>query len=148
MRYNSDAGSPGLGAEFTWLLTTVVLMLGAARPMMAQSSSCMTNADTSARHIVMLTRIVDYDSTQLTQLGIPYHPSGGVSLVTDSVVCGAVISAYNALPPSGGDPRDVSRAYVFRIGTAAYAMVGEQSLDVYDLFDYEYHWLAGIAALN
>jgi hypothetical protein len=37
---------------------------------------------------------------------------------------------------------------VYRIGPAGYAMLGEQSPDAYFFFDNDYHWLAGVAALN
>jgi hypothetical protein len=108
----------------------------------------MTNADTATRHIGIVTRIVGDDSVRLAQQGLPYRPAQGVSLVTDSLTCRATVNAYNALLPSTSDSRAITRAYVMRVGTSVYAMVGEKTRNGYVFFDTTYRRLAGMLAAH
>jgi len=112
----------------------------------AQGSPCLSNPDTAATHAATVTRFVTLgDSSRLVQQGIPYRPAEGVAVVTDTVICRAIVTAYNGL--SSPDAADISRAYVLTVGTTAYAMVGEKTPSVYAFFDTSYHWLAGFAKM-
>jgi hypothetical protein len=85
------------------------------------------------------------DSARLVQQGLPYKPTGGISLVTDSATCAAVVNAYNST--SSDSTTMIKRAYVLRVGTANYAAVGEHKPGVYVYFDNSYHWLAGAVSM-
>ena len=130
-----------------WLMMTLVLLLAASRSGAAQTSACLTNADTASRHLAFVTQQVTIgDSTRLVQQGIPYRPAAGVALVSDSTICQAVINAYNAL--DSVTATNVGRAYVMTVGTSAYAMVGDASgSGVYFFFDPTYHVLAAVVAM-
>jgi hypothetical protein len=94
--------------------------------------------------------VTETDSATLVAQGLPYSPSGGPVLVTSSTVCSKVVAALNSTLPAG-DPRRVSKAYVFKLGNAAYAGVGDKSkvdnLAVVFL-NSKYKWLTGMAAMN
>ena len=112
----------------------------------AQTSACLINADTASVHVQGVTRIVTSgDSARLVQQGIPYRPAGGVSLVTDTLVCRSIVNAYNAL--DSNPSTNISRAYVMQVGTTAYAMCDGTPGPVYIFWDTSYHWLAGLAGL-
>jgi len=135
--------------DHRWLVFAAITLSG-MRPAgaAAQSSSCQTNADTAGRHIAFVTRnVTEGDSAHLAAQGIPYRPPDGVSLVTDTLTCRSIVDAYNAQLPNPTDPRRISRAYVMRVGTSAYAMVGEKGL-VYVFFDTAYHWLAAFVGMQ
>lgn len=132
-----------------WLVMIVCLQLiaGGYQTGTAQSSPCMGNPDTAASHIAgVLQTVTSGDSTRLALQGLPYRPPQGVVLVTDSVVCRSIVDAYNALDsvPS----TNISRAYVMKVGTTAYAMVGDTPGVVYCFFDMAYRLLAGVVPLN
>lgn len=133
------------GYRFLWivgLLPTTTFQVARA-----QSSPCLANPDTAAWHIASVTQTVTSgDSTRLAQQGLPYRPPEGVVLVTDSVICRSIIDAYNALDsiPS----TNVSRAYVLKIGTTAYAMTADTEASVYVFFDASYRWIAGVVGLR
>ncbi|SRR6266513_2229740 len=136
-----------------WDKLTVIAvgLASAARPtnVAAQGSPCLTSADTAAIYIQSVTLDVTAgDSTRLVSLGLPYRPAGGVSLVTDAVLCQAIVDAYNALDTLPTHPARISRAYVMRVGSSAYAMVGEKKRSVYVYFDTAYHWLAALVSMH
>jgi hypothetical protein len=110
-----------------------------------QASACVTNPDTAATHVETVTRIVEYDSSLLVSQGLPYRPPEGVVVVTDSLICRRVVDAYNALD-SLATQRHITRAYVMRVGTTAYAMTFDGAVMYF--VDTSYHWLAAMAALN
>lgn len=126
-------------------LTLLLLLVAGVRNGVTQTSACLANADTAATHVGAVTRIVEYDSTLLAQQGLPYRPPGGVALVTDSLTCRHVVDAYNALD-SLATQRHITRAYVMRVGTTAYAMTTDGSV-VY-FVDTSYHWLAAMVSMN
>lgn len=111
-------------------------------------SACLTNADTAGRHQRMIIQLVTMgDSARLVSQGLPYNPSAGVTLVTDTRICSKVIAAINAQMPAG-DPRRLTQAYVLKMGNSAYAAVGRLAPDDYAFFDTKYKWLASMGALN
>lgn len=131
----------------TILPIVVSLVLGAVSnpALSAQSSPCLTNADTAATHIKQVTMsLTGGDSARLVQQGLPYRPTG-ISLVTDSATCAAVVNAYNST--SHDSTTMVTRAYVLRVGTTTYAAIGEHRSGVYVYFDNTYHWLAGLVSM-
>jgi hypothetical protein len=126
-------------------LTSLALIIMPTRRS-AQGSPCLTNADTAARYINQVTTaLTGGDSTRLVQQGLPYRPSGGISLVTDSATCAAVVNAYNSTSPDSTTM--VTRAYVLRVGNSNYATVGENKPGVFVYFDNTYHWLAGLVSM-
>ncbi len=127
---------------FTFLVAVFVLAVGPER-VLAQASPCLTNADTAALYAQSVTRDITVgDSTRLVNQGLPYRPAAGVSLVADSLICQSVVDAYNALDTMPASPARISRAYVMRVGSTAYAMVGESNRSLFFYFDTSYHWLA------
>jgi len=134
--------------ERIWLIAGY-LMAATAAQVNGQGSPCLSNADTAAAHISVVTRTVTYmDSTVLASQGIPYRPPEGVTLVTDSATCQHVVDAKNArIAPGDTVAVLISKAYVLRVGTTAYAMIPENNGDLYIYFDSaNYTWLAGMVA--
>src|SRR5689334_18472538 len=75
-------------------ITAAVLVLGAWAGRADAQSPCMTNPDTAARFIRDVTREVTLsDSADVADLGLPYRPASGVTLVTDSTTCAAAVEA-------------------------------------------------------
>jgi hypothetical protein len=98
-------------------------------------------------YVKIVTQELGYgDSTLLAREGLPYKPVQGVSLVTDTVVCRAIINAYNSLDTDTST--QVERAYVLKAGTTVYAMVGEKARSVRVYFDTRYHWVAALVSLH
>ena len=129
-----------------FFLPVLVLHMMVVEGSVAQASACLTNRDTASKHIQELTRIVTVgDSARLAQQGIPYRPAEGVSLVTDSRVCRSIVSAYNALDSTAST--NITRAYVLKVGTTAYAMSGATRGSVYIFWDTAYHWIAGVVGI-
>ncbi len=125
---------------------TLALQAMITQASVTQTSACLTNADTASKHVQAVTRIVTSgDSSRLVQQGIPYRPSEGVSLVTDSLTCRVIVNAYNAL--DSNPSTNISRAYVMKVGTTAYAMCDGTPGPVYIFWDTAYHWLAGLVGL-
>jgi hypothetical protein len=80
-------------------------------------------------HVAAVTRTVTYgDSARLTNQGIPYRPSGGVTLVTDSLSCQSAVNSYNALDSTTAN---ILSAYVMKVGTNVYALALPQGLYYY-----------------
>lgn len=131
------------------MLTSVSMALsGVSNHLLsAQGPPCLTNADTAATHIRQVTMAVTGgDSARLVRQGLPYRPSGGICLVTDSATCAAVLNAYNST--WSDSTRTVAHAYVLRVGTSNYVAVGENRPSVYVYFDNAYHWLAAQVSLD
>ncbi len=129
------------------LLVTVTVFMSLASGTVAQSS-CQTNADTTAMHIRMVKQIVTWtDSATLVSQGIPYKPTGAITLVSDSQTCTKAVTAINATLTTS-DPRRVTKAYVIKIGTKNYAAIGEKTPSVYTMFDSKFKRLAGLVAMN
>jgi hypothetical protein len=123
------------------------VLIAAAGPGASQGLPCLTNADTAARHIEEVTAIVAEDSIRLVQQGLPYRPAAGVALVTDSITCRSLVDAHNAgLAPT--DPGRISAAYVMRVGTSIYAMVGDALPDIYYFRDAAYQILAAMVGMH
>src|SRR5437762_7592924 len=125
-----------------WLITSC-LFAATAAPGVGQASPCLSDPDTAASHIWYVNRTVtNTDSTVLASQGLPYRPPQGVTLVTDPVICQRVIDADNALiQPGDTVATTISRAYVLRVGTTAYALVPENNDGVYIYFDgTNYKW--------
>lgn len=134
-----------MSARFRFLAVACLLAPVPGR-VTAQQSPCLTNADTASKHVQAVTRIVTTgDSSRLVQLGIPYHPPAGVSLVTDSLTCRAMVNAYNALDSSTS--RNITSAYVMRVGTTVYAMSVGTLRPAYIFWDTDHRWLVGLAGL-
>lgn len=119
----------------------------------AQSTPCSTNAATAAAHSARIVGIlVHTDSTLLATQGLPFNPPGGAVLVTDPVICQAIVEAYNAPLAPVDTLRRIEKAYVFRVGPSTYAVAADKpslrSSEVYVFFDENRNWLAGIAALE
>jgi hypothetical protein len=128
------------------LLAALALHVMVAEAGVAQASACLTNADTVSMHVKNVTRIVTAgDSALLVQQGIPYRPAGGVSLVTDTLTCRSIVNAYNALDSTPST--NISRAYVLRVGTTAYAMAEGAPPFVYYFWDTAYQCLAALATM-
>ncbi len=134
--------------KLRWLTLTLSFQLVVGyQDARAQTSSCLANPDTAAMHVALVTRGVTIgDSTRLAQLGLPYRPPAGVALVTDTTICSALIDAYNAL--DSVTAMNVGRAYVMRVGTTAYVMMGDRSGVPYIIFDTAYHVLGGMASMH
>lgn len=112
-----------------------------------QGSPCLTNADTAFLHSRFISQILNEgDSVRLAAQGLPYHPADGIMLVSDTTTCQQVVDAYNATVPADSSHR-VSGAYVFRVGSSAFAAVESQG-SLYVFFDTNYHWLAGIVGMH
>jgi hypothetical protein len=127
-------------------LPVLVLQVAVVEASVAQASACLTNSDTASKHIQNVTRIVSAgDSARLAQEGIPYRPAAGVSLVTDSLICRSIVSAYNALDSTPST--NIARAYVMKVGTTAYAMSDATPGSVYIFWDTAYRWLAGLVVM-
>jgi hypothetical protein len=91
-----------------------------------------------------VTEVVTFgDSAKLVSQGIPYNPSQGITLVTQSQTCSKVVAAYNALYPQG-DPGRISKAYVMKVGQNVYAAVSPTTADLVQFYDSKYKWLAGM----
>jgi len=128
-----------------FFLPVLVLHVMVVEGSVAQASACLTNRDTASLHVQAVTRIVTTgDSARLVQQGIPYRPPAGVSLVTDSLICRATVNAYNALDSNAST--NISRAYVMKVGTTAYALCDGTPGPVYIFWDTAYHWIAGLVA--
>ena len=113
----------------------------------AQTSPCSVNPDSGAMHVAFLTRQVTLgDSARLAQQGLPYRPPAGVAIVSDTTICRAVTTSYNALDSITAT--NVGQAYVMKVGTTPYAMVGDKSGNVYFVFDTAYHVLGGVVPMN
>lgn len=109
-----------------------------------QASPCLTNADTAAVHVALVTEVVTLgDSARTVSRGLPYRPPEGVSLVTDPTLCATMVGAYNSAYAPADSSKHLPRAYVLRVGTAAYAVVGG-GRSVYAFFDASGRWLAAI----
>lgn len=134
--------------KLRWLTLTLGFQLVAGyQPAGAQASPCLANPDTAAIHVAFVTRQVTLgDSARLAQQGLPYRPSAGVALVSDTTICRAVIDAYNAL--DSVTATNVGRAYVMTVGTTAYAMRGDTSGTVYIVLDTAYHVLGGVVPMK
>lgn len=133
------------------LLTYVGLAPSSASQAAADSatrSPCLTHPDTSAIHVGMITRTVTFDSARVVALNLPYRPDS-ISLVTDSTVCQFFVDRWNSEFAGPSDPRYIDRAYVFRIGTNVYAVVGEKQNQLaagYVYYDEYGNCLAGLVA--
>jgi hypothetical protein len=118
----------------------------------AQTSACLTNADTAATHIEVVTRIVTTtDSSTLVGQGIPYRPAAGVSLVSEAQTCQAVLNAYNALYAPADSAHHLGRAYVLGVGTMVYVLAATSgSFDdvTYVFFDSSLRWLVGMVPMR
>ena len=111
-----------LARRMSIALIAVFVRLSGTSNAVAQTSKCLTNADTVAIHIAAIKNTLKYtDSTQAVQSGIPFNPAN-VTLVSTSSKCNSAITSYNNKFPAN-DPGRISRAYLFRVGTTAYAMV-------------------------
>jgi len=114
-------------------------------PLVQQAGPCLTNADTAAGIIQRVATDLSGDSTTLAQQGLPYRPTS-LALVTDSIVCRAIVNAYNALDTNTATRID--RAYVIQAGTNVYAMVGAKNRSVHVYWDAAYHWLAAFGSMR
>jgi len=131
-----------------FLLTSLVLLPAFLGEGWGQVPACQTNADTASRYVRVVTQDLRGDSTRLTRQGLPYKPAQGVSLVTDTTVCRAIVNAYNALDTLPTHPAQVQHAYVFTAGNTVYVMVGEKARSVRVYFDTSYRWLAALVSLD
>jgi hypothetical protein len=125
------------------LFATLLLAL-ASRAGWAQGSACLTNADTAAVHVALVTEVVTLgDSARTVSQGLPYRPPEGVTLVTDPTLCATMVGAYNSGYAPADSSKRLGRAYVLRVGTAVFAVVGD-GRSVYSFFDASGRWLAAI----
>jgi hypothetical protein len=96
----------------------------------------------------VVTQDLKGDSTKLTRQGLPYKPAQGVSLVTDTTICRAIVNAYNALDTLPTHPAQVQHAYVLKAGSTVYVMVADKARAVRVYFDTSYRWLAALLSLD
>lgn len=94
--------------------------------------------------------VTESDSAGLAQLGLPYRPSSGVTVVADSAVCAAAIMAFNALYPPGDSTFHISEALLMAVGNNAYALTPQQNgrlLNAYIFFDSGWQVLTKLGGL-
>ncbi len=126
------------------VLSSIVMLLSLTARADAQGSPCLANSDTASIHVAAVTRTVTFgDSARLTSQGIPYRPSGGVTLVTDSLSCRSAVNAYNSLDSTTAN---ISSAYVMKVGTSVYALALPQGLYYY--LDSSYRLLAAMGDMR
>lgn len=95
-----------------------------ARSARAQSSPCLANADTAAAYRTKIVALVGSADPTLYTHGEPHADSSLVTAVSDTLVCRAAVSTYNAGFPVGTDSVLFADAlYVFAIGTAGYGVI-------------------------
>jgi hypothetical protein len=131
-------------------LVSIPLVLAAwsLTPVEVSPNPCLSNVDTADFHADQIARIVTQtDSLDLSALGIPYKPSSGVSIVSDSATCQGLVAAYNARLSGQDTTKRIDRAYAFRVGTTAYSIVSEhESITdaIYVFFNNAYVWLTSV----
>ena len=88
------------------------------------SGPCLGTSDTAEIYVkVVGNQVFLGDSSRVVALGLPYRPSSGVALETDTTACAAVVSAFNGLYPPGDSTNHVAAGYVIRVGNQAYAFI-------------------------
>lgn len=107
------------------------LAAAAASSASAQSSPCLTQADSVAEYRLATTLIFKWtDSTTAVAEGRPWASLPNIQVVTDSTVCAAGVAAYNQMAETAGTPEADTAAYILSLGGTgfAYFRVGRQGV--------------------
>jgi hypothetical protein len=108
----------------TSLLVAALAVIFGSSASVSNAGPCLGTSDTAQRYVkVVRNQVFMGDSTRLAALGLPYKPASGVALETDSMVCAAVVSAFNALYPPEDSTRHIQAGYVIRVGDQAFAFI-------------------------
>jgi hypothetical protein len=97
------------------LLLPGILLLGFATSVQPQGRYCLTNAETSARLVSQIQRMIaESDSASLANVGLPRVAANQIQLVTNTNTCKKAVAAYRT---ATGQPSSPTSAYVIRVGT-------------------------------
>ena len=111
-------------SAIAWLVGLILVHSSA----LAQSPPCTTNSDTVRYylgHARQMHRLLS--SSELQQYGLVPTPQSEITVVSDSTICEAAITAYNGLKPGTPDRPSLERGVVVQTSTGRYFVFDPRS---------------------